>query len=107
MTFSWIARRSYQSILKEMNLEYPLEGLMLKLQHFGHLMPRVDSWEKTLIMGKTEGKRRKGKQRMRWLESITDSMDMNLSKLWEIMKDRGDWHSAVHAVTKRQTQLSD
>ena len=107
MRFSWIARRSYQSILKEMNLEYPLEGMMLKLQHFGHLLQLVDSWEKTLIMGKTEGKRRKGQQRMRWLESITNSMDMNLSKLWEIVKDRGDWHSAVHGVTKRQTQLSD
>ena len=90
-----------------MNLEYPLEGLMLKLQHFGHLLQRVDSWEKTLMLGKTEGKRRKGQQRMRWLESITDSMDMNLSKLWEIVKDRGDWHTAVHGVTERQKQLSD
>ena len=90
-----------------MNLEYPLEGLMLKLQHFGHLLQRVDSWEKTLMLGKTEGKRRKGQQRMRWLESITDSMDMNLSKLWETVKDRGDWHTAVHGVTERQKQLSD
>ena len=103
MRFSWIARRSYQSILKEMNLEYPLEGMMLKLQHFGHLLQLVDSWEKTLIMGKTEGKRRKGQQRMGWLESITNSMDMNLSKLWEIVKDRGAWQATVHRAAKSQT----
>ena len=89
--------RSNQSILKEISPEYSLKGLTqkLKLQYFGHLMQRTDSMEKTLMLGKMEGRRRRGRQRMRWLESITSSMDMNLSKLWEIVKDRGPWHAAV------------
>ena len=95
----WTARRSNQSILKE----HSLDGLMLKLQYFGHLIRRADSLEKTLMLGKTEGKRRRGKQRMRWLERITDSMDMNVSKLREIVKDRGAWHAAVHGFIKSQT----
>ena len=96
------ARRSNQSILKEINLEYSLEGLILKLklQYFGHLMQRVDSLTKTLMLGKTEGKRRRGLQRMRWLDSISDSMDMNLSQLWEIVKGREASYAAVHGVTK-------
>ena len=96
------ARGSNQSILKEINPEYPLERLMLKLkfQSFGHLMRRTDSLGKTLILGKTEGKRRKERQRKRWLDSITDSMNMNLSKLWEIVKDREFWHALVHRVAE-------
>ena len=105
---SWTTRRSNQSILKEINSEYSLEGLMLKLKpkYFGHPMQRADSLEKTLMLEKTEGKRRRGRQRMRWLDSTTDSMYMNLSKLRETVKDRGAWQSADHGVTKSQTQLS-
>ena len=104
----WTVRRSNQSILKGISPEYSLEILMLnlKLEHFGHLMRRIDSFEKTLMMGKTEGKRWKGPQRIRWLDSITNSVDMNLSKLEEIVEDRGVWHATVHGVTKSQRWLS-
>ena len=102
----WTARRSNQSILKEFNPEYSLEGLILKLQYFGHLMWRADSLEKSLTLGKVESKRSSGWQRMKWLDSITDSMDMSVSKLQEIV-DRGAWYAAVHRVAKSQTWLSD
>ena len=103
------ARRSNQSILKEISPEYSLEGLILKLklQYFGYLMQKIDSLEKTLMLGKIEGKRRRGQQRMRWLDSITSAAEMNVGKLWEIVRDGEGWYAAVHGVTKSQTQLSD